>query len=469
MGGASTISFSRPASAGTQTGYATVTVQAGRVPSGTAVFRLEQEGVVVSEAGVPAVSATRSARLFMDYGLKVNSVPPAPGAATVDVYTGLAVANPGTASASMVLTLRDMQGRILTSGRGTLASGAHFARFLHQLQEVAPDFRLPSDFPTALRFGTLDVASSQPLSVLGLRMTVNQRANLLFTSLPVADLETAPGKAPLYFPQLADGDGYTTTFILINGTETEENGWVRFYDDEGVPLSLAIAGGASASAFRYSVPPNGIFRLQTDGSRTAAQVGSAQLLPDAGTATPAAAGLFSRSIRGILQTESGIAATTPIQRARMYIDLSGSHDSGLALAQTKGGSQAVTLRAYLADGKTEAGSGPATVTLAGNGHKAAFVRQLVQGLPSGFRGVLDISSSSPFAALTLRSLQNSRGDFLLTAFPLADQERVTTAMPVFPQIAAGGGYLTEFLLLSQGAESTSVLSLFDDKGVPLPF
>ena len=73
----------------------------------------------------------------------------------------------------------------------------------------------------------------------------------------------------------------------------------------------------------------------------------------------------------------------------------------------------VMLRTYQGDGNTTAGDQAATLDLPGNGHKARFVWEWIPGLPAGFRGVLDISAATPFAALTLRTLMNQRGDFLL--------------------------------------------------------
>ena len=117
------------------------------------------------------------------------------------------------------------------------------------------------------------------------------------------------------------------------------------------------------------------------------------------------------------------------------------------------------------DGITPVGSG--SLDLPGNGHEAKFDYQFISSLQGGFTGVLEISSSSPFAALTLRSLVNSRGDFLLTTFPIADFNQPAPVPMIFPQIANGGGYMTEFILLSSGGGAIGILSFLDDRGSPL--
>jgi hypothetical protein len=60
-------------------------------------------------------------------------------------------------------------------------------------------------------------------------------------------------------------------------------------------------------------------------------------------------------------------------------------------------------------------------------------------------------------------------DTLVTSLPIADLTRSAPAPPlVFPQISDGGGYRTEFILLSSGNAVTSVISFFGDDGTPLP-
>ena len=128
----------------------------------------------------------------------------------------------------------------------------------------------------------------------------------------------------------------------------------------------------------------------------------------------------------------------------------------------------VAVSAFQMDGVTPAGSSSALIHLAANGHKAAFAGQFITGLPSGFTGVLDISSTSSFAALTLRSLINSRNDFLLTTFPVADFGQTPMAPLIFPQIADGGGYQTQIILLSTStAPSTVMVSYFGNDGKPI--
>src|SRR5437867_9736030 len=459
-GGTGTISTG-VTGANVRPGYATAAVDTGATPYGTAVFRLSQNGVVVSEAAVPASPPTRSARVFIDYRTGVPA-----GVGTLDIYTGLAIAHRGTSPATITYTLRDRDAQIVATGHGSLGVGAHFAKFIHELRDVAPDFNLPASFPAATRFGSLEITSSQPVSVVALRLTTNQRGETLLTSTPIADLSASLTSSPVYFPQLADGGGYATTLILLNTSNGTEAGTLAIFDDNGAPLTLRDTSGTSGSAFPYSIPAGGAFVFQT-GGQAALRVGWVKLTPNPGSPAPVGAGVFSYSPAGILVTESGIPSAIPTTNARIYVDKSGGHDTGLAIANPGGSANSIALQAFENNGSTTAGNGQAVLSIPSGGHSAKFAGELIGGLPDGFRGDVQISSASPFAALTLRSLSNSRGDFLLTTFPVADANRPAPGPIVFPQIADGGGYTTEFIFVSASGSATVTVNFLRDDGSPL--
>ena len=142
------------------------------MPYATAVFSLVQNGTVVSEAGIPASPPTAAARIFIDYRTGVPS-----GSGTLDIRTGLAIVNPNSSPASLTFTLRDTSGQTITTGHATLPGGAHRAKYIDELNTIALDFNLPANFSTKILYGSLEIASNQPVSVLALRLTTNQRGD----------------------------------------------------------------------------------------------------------------------------------------------------------------------------------------------------------------------------------------------------------------------------------------------------
>jgi hypothetical protein len=450
-----------------EVGYATLTVNSGVVPYGTAVFSFRQNGVTVTEAGVPASPPTTSARIFIDYRASVNALPARDEAGTIDINTGLAIVNHGAFTANVTYTLRDLDGKLLATGHGTIAAGGHIACFIDQLQAAAAsDFILPPDFRNSIQFGSLEIAGSQPLSVLALRGTYNQRNDFLITTTPTADLTNPLTNSSLYFPQFVDGGGYTTSLILMNTSGSSETGTFQIMDGNGSPLTVTQAGGEAHSSFSYSIPPGGSYHFQTEGSPADPNTGWVRLTPDPGTQTPVGSGVFGYNPVDVLVSESGIPSAAATTHARVYVDLSGGHNTGLAIANVSGGAANIAIHAYQNDGATTAGTGQGSLQLPVDGYRAAFADEFITGLPEGFTGVLDISSTASFAALTLRTLVNEAGDFLMTTIPVADATRTAPSPILFPQVASGGGYITEFILIGPAGAASTTLSYYDEDGNP---
>jgi hypothetical protein len=298
-------------------------------------------------------------------------------------------------------------------------------------------------------------------------MTTNQRGEPLFTTTPIADLTKQATNHISFFPQFGDGGGYTTSIVLLNTSNETETGTLQLQDDNGNPLVVTQAGGSSGSSFVYSIPAGGTYRLQTDGSPTTAKVGWVQLTPNSGTSTPVGAGLFGYNPEDALVTESGVPTTVSTIHARIYVDLSEWHNMGLAIANPTSTNANITITAFQMDGVTAIGTNQGPIQLSANGHSAHFAGEFISGLPAAFTGVLDITSPTPFAALTMRSLANERNVFLLATFPVADMTASAPSPIIFPQIADGGGYVTQFILLGTSGASSTTINLYGNDGTPL--
>jgi enterochelin esterase-like enzyme len=443
-------------------GYAKLKMNSGVIPYGTAVFMFKQKGVTVSEAGVPASPPTTRARVFIDNRSGVLGVPGRSDSGTVNINTGIGVVNYGSYAAQITYALRNINGSVVANGQGSLDPGHHFAKFINQLSNVASGLVLPPD----LQFASLDITSDQPLSVIALRMTTNQRGESLFTTTPVADLNLPAANTSIYFPQLADGGGWTTSLILMNASGSEEKGSLDILDNNGLPLVVHQTAGATASSFRYSIPSGGAFRFQTDGSSEGQKAGWVRLVPDSANTTPVGSGVFGYNPANVLVTESGIPSALSTTHARIFVDLTQNHNTGLAIANLNAAAANVTIQAFQADGVTAVGKSQRILPLASSGHDAKFADQLFSDLPANFTGILDISAPTPFAAITVRSLFNEREDFLLTTFPVADTTQPAPYPIVFPHIADGGGYVTQFMMISPGSAAKTSLIMYNESGIP---
>jgi hypothetical protein len=202
---------------------------------------------------------------------------------------------------------------------------------------------------------------------------------------------------------------------------------------------------------------------------TSSNAGWVRLIPDTGSPTPVGSGLFGNNPNDVLVSESGIPAANATTHARIYVDLSGNHNTGLAIINVSGIGSNITIHAYQKDGVTAAGTSKPPSPLVGNGYTAGFADGFITGLPAGFTGVLDISSPVPFAALTLRPLDNEGGDFLMTTFPVTDANQAAPSPIIFPQVADGGEYVTEIILISAGQPASMDIGFYDENGTPTDF
>src|SRR5262249_38071257 len=108
--------------------------------------------------------------------------------------------------------------------------------------------------------GTFTFSSSVPVSVVALRGYTNERGEFLITTLPVSGLSPLGGQK-LVFPQFADGDGWTTRFVLVNPTEDAISGTIEFFGQGTAstaadPLDLTI-NGQTRSSLTYTIAPRG--------------------------------------------------------------------------------------------------------------------------------------------------------------------------------------------------------------------
>jgi hypothetical protein len=149
------------------------------------------------------------------------------------IRTGLAIANPGSASANFTLELSDMSGMPAAQPYSmTLGAAAQTALFLHQI----PGFNnLPDTFQGVLRAST---DSSAGLSFIGLRGRYNERGEFLIATMPSINESVLSQSNEKIFPQIVNGVGYTTQFILIGAAPSA--GQLRFLSQSGRPLPLTI-------------------------------------------------------------------------------------------------------------------------------------------------------------------------------------------------------------------------------------
>jgi len=431
-------------------GYARVQTSSGTTPSAYLTFQNRLNGILVGQASVAATPPVSSGRIYAEVGAGVD--------------TGVAIANPNPAGATVTYYFTDATGQNTAAASFLIPANSQISRFITQ----AP-FNVGASFN-----GTMTFTSSVPIAVIALRGLLNERGEFLMTTLPVTSLSASPGIIS-YMPHFADGDGWKTQVVLINSTDTPTSGTVQFYGQgsgsvAGAPLSLVVNGQLSTS-FTYSIPPRSSVKLATSGLGTVITSGSVRVLTASGP-PPTSLAIFTYRSNGVTVSEAGVPAVTPSTAFRMYEydcgDYLGQIQTGIAI--TNPGTTAATVTVDLTELWGASTGMTATIVVPPNGQVARFLRQLIPNLPYPFHGVARISSSVPIAVTALRGDYNTRNDFLITtALPTSESAAASSAEVVFPHLVDLGGYTTEFVLYSGTAGQTSggTISFYTQSGAPL--
>ena len=432
-------------------GYARIQPSDGETtPAGVAIFGLTENGILVTEAGVPAAALREEGRIFAEVDGPIG--------------TGLAIANPNDVSATISFYFTDTDGTDFGSGSLTLGANQHISKFLNEDPFNGGESVL----------GTFTFTSSVPVAAIALRTFVNERDEFLITTLPVVPLSPESAET-IYFPQYADGGGFTTEVVLVNPTNATISGTVQFWgqgsgETPAEPVSLALDDGSTGSEFSYLIPPRSSKRLRTANPEGAPSVGSVRVTRGEGTSSPSGVAVFSFKPGEFTVSEAGVAALPVGTAFRLYVEALGtpgqvdSVRSGLAITDTSSSSNTITLELTSLDGTTVGEI--EVLSLPPSGHISKFLDELFS-LSDDFSGVLRVTSSSEIAIVGLRGRTNERGDFLLTTTPPSNEADASTSADLFfPQIADSGGWTTQFVLFSgtAGQASSGTLSFLGPDG-----
>ncbi|HYR87639.1 MAG TPA: hypothetical protein VE422_26385, partial [Terriglobia bacterium] len=409
-------------------GYARVQPEVGSTtPEGVAIFGFRSNGVLVSEAAVPASPLIQQGRIYAEMNGPVN--------------TGIGIANPNDQSATVSFYFTDADGLNFGSGTTTIAANQQVAAFLNEA---------PYNGSSSARSFTF--TSSVPVGAIALRGYINERSEFLMTTLPVAPI-TSNSTSPIVLPHFAAGGGWRTQILLVNPTDETLMGSVEM-----------------DSSYLYRVAPRSSAKILTAGIASPVQTGNVRITPFAGTRSPVVSTVFSFVPAGITVTESGVATTGTAQSFRIFAesDSTRSLRTGVAIANTS--SSSATVRFELLDLQGQPAGFSGSSTIGPNGHLSLFLNEIpgFQNVPDPFRGVLRVSSNTSISAIGVRGRYNERGDFLISTTPaLADDSVATNAELVFPHIVTGGGYTTEFILMNRGNPSAGKVLVRSQSGAEL--
>ena len=399
------------------------------LPAGAALFSfVNVEGVLIWEAGIPAVKSTTRGRIFVDQRGKTS--------------TGIAIANVLPFDTVLTLVLRDQFGVEIARIDFPIPGNNQRALFIDQIFDD-----LPTSFIGSLTFETAE--ESHKVATVTVRGNTNARAEALFATLDVIDLADPSDQQVAVLPQVGGAHTLSTQIGLVERSGQETSGRIRLFDSEGAPLELESGGGRN-SEFAYELPPHGVMLLELTRSEGTG-VGYAVVSLEQGSVVPSAAAIFQfRSLApapatsaelGSVLTEAGILSRPATTHARLFVD-SFRTLTGVALASPGNPETEVTFRLIRDDGTFR----ETTRTLAAGGHLAVFTDQLFPGLDRR-DSTLEIISPNPLNLTTLKLSTNERNEPVLTTLPFLDLTSLESGIRYFPQVVIDGGFSTRLIFV----------------------
>jgi len=311
---------------------------------------------------------------------------------TNGVLTGIAVENTSSGPGTFRVTLLDDTGKQIGTGTEsiTLAGYGHASFVLSTQFPVTANIRgsiiLGKCVIGPSPVGPSGIVICTPISTLGMRHTP---PGTLTTIAALANVGTSVGS----MPHIASGDGWQTTFVLVNsdpsGTQPAQ-AQLNFFDDNGNPLSLPLTfpqtgTAATESSAVESIAGGASLWVQTSGALgTALLTGSAQLTTNGNVSSFA---IFRYNPNG---QEAVVPLQTPSNASGYLLAFDNTNGTATGVAVANASPQMVNVPVIARD-DTGAQIGAGSIPLAANGH-TSFMLASQFPVTAGIRGTVEFDT-----------------------------------------------------------------------------
>ena len=260
-----------------------------------------------------------------------------------------------------------------------------------------------------------------------------------FTSAPLN------GESPVTTKSFTDSTVHAGTYyyvvkaVDIFGRESDASNQVEFTvntpDDDAIPFSVQSTTITEPSG-------NGLENLDSNGLPWSAvdesepHVGYARMQVEPGRVSNSIAAI-SRSAGETVVSETSLATSAPIRTGRLYVNVDGRVNTGLALVNNENVPAVISF--YFTDAQgIDFGHG--SFTLEAKHSISAFVNQEPFNLRTSMQGTLTFNSSLPVTVTGIRGLTNEWGELLMTTQPVSSLDASTAhGSIVFPQFSDDDG------------------------------
>ena len=247
------------------------------------------------------------------------------------------------------------------------------------------------------------------------------------------------------FPNLdADGSDVVTVALFASGTDAQ--GRPSHRARHVVLHGRQLLSLDTIAPTPFSISNLGGTSLVTSGGAGSPTIAYGRIQPVSTNSTPAGLAIFGLTEGGVLVTEAAVPVSPLIQTGRIYAEVNGPVNTGVAIANPNASDATISFSFTDADG-VDFGQGQ--VTIPGHGQIAAFLNESPFNGGSTIQGTFFFSASSPVSVVALRGFSNERSEFLITTLPVSPlSSAVTGTSVVFPHFADGGGWTTQVILVN---------------------
>jgi sugar lactone lactonase YvrE len=251
-------------------------------------------------------------------------------------------------------------------------------------------------------------------------ITLDSNGNLFFADTGnnrIRKVTALP--ADTYFPQVAIGGGWSTTFTLINTGPNIVSGNLILSDNQGNPLNVSTSILGTGSSFPISMPAGGTMFLFANpiSPGDTAKSGWAAVETYGGLLDGVAT--YQSSHQAVLQNAAGVLSSQPTQFATIPIDENDSQNIKTAYAIANPTDQVLTIKFALVDTNGIVVDDSVSVTLNPGQQFAKYFNQDFSNRPI-FQG-----------SIVLRT----QGEGAFVAVALSQNQHIFTAIPIIPSVA----------------------------------
>jgi len=212
--------------------------------------------------------------------------------------------------------------------------------------------------------------------------------------------------------QVADGEGWTTQFVLFNMGDIPATFTVSFFGDDGNPLTLPFAGTGSSSTLTGSVAVGGSFRAETGGASLPVIQGWAEIETGEFDMRVAGMAILKRVLPGIPAFEAVVPFSGTDDNQIMPFDATGGFVTGVAVANTSSFSSLTVFFTFRDEGGIQTHLDSLTLQ---PGNHTAFLLSTQFPEVANLKGTVEFST--PDFGLSILGLRFNPDGAFTTVFP----------------------------------------------------